>query len=282
MTIVAAVIPTYAPQARELHALVASLLDQGVHLMLSDDASPVTSDPTLRELESKDVIVRRHSRNRGIARGLNEGLAFAAEMKAEWLLTLDQDSTIGSTLVSDLLKTATSSSRIGVVGVEILDDRSGPVGYPSRHEGSLLVTEEVFQSGSLWSVTALAAIGGFDESLGIDGVDAAACLRLREQGLRVALAAGTHIGHQYGAGRQIAVLGRRIVSTGHSPARRESMVRNRLALAPAEFRQSPRHALRTLRRVAVNTLLGATIEEGRRANTAASLRGLRHRTPPQT
>jgi len=52
------------------------------------------------------------------------------------------------------------------------------------------------------------------------------------------------------------------------------MVRNRLALAPAEFRQSPVQAARTLRRVAVNLALAATVEEDRTAKVMGGLRGL--------
>ena len=52
------------------------------------------------------------------------------------------------------------------------------------------------------------------------------------------------------------------------------MVRNRLRLAPAEFAQSPKHALRTLRRVAVNTLLAITVEDDRWAKAKGSARGI--------
>ena len=52
------------------------------------------------------------------------------------------------------------------------------------------------------------------------------------------------------------------------------MVRNRLRLFPAEFAQSPVHALRTLRRVAVNTALAVTIEDDRWAKAKSSARGV--------
>jgi rhamnosyltransferase len=123
-------------------------------------------------------------------------------------------------------------------------------------------------------VAALTAIGGFDESLGIDAVDAAACLRLRERGFIVALAPGVRLEHRVGSARQVTLLGRTVLATGHSPQRRTTMVRNRLRLAPAEFRQSPKHAVRTLRRVGVNAVLGATVEENRWAKTKGTIRGL--------
>ena len=267
-----AVVPTFRPESGELNSLVASLQAQGISVLVTDDASPCTSDPALRGVESLGVDVVRHRHNRGIARGLNDGLAFAVARKAIWLLTVDQDSSLPPGYVAALL--AAASDRVGVIGAEIISDASGDVRYPTTQSDGHLATEEVFQTGSLWSVAALTAIGGFDESLGIDAVDAAACLRLRERGFIVALAPGVRLEHRVGAARQVTLLGRTVLATGHSPERRTTMVRNRLRLAPAEFRQSPKHAFRTLRRVGVNAVLGATVEENRWAKTKGTIKGL--------
>jgi rhamnosyltransferase len=269
---VVAVVPTFRPNADELNCLVASLEAQGISVLVTDDASPCTSDPALRGVESLGVDVVRHRHNHGIARGLNDGLAFAVARGATWLLTVDQDSSLPPGYVAALL--AASTDGVGVIGAEIISDASGDVRYPTTQSDGHLATEEVFQTGSLWSVAALTAIGGFDESLGIDAVDAAACLRLRERGFIVALAPGVRLEHRVGAARQVTLLGRTVLATGHSPERRTTMVRNRLRLAPAEFRQSPKHALRTLRRVGVNAVLGATVEENRWAKTKGTIKGL--------
>ena len=269
---VVAVVPTFRPDAIELIGLVSSLQAQGIRVLVTDDASPCTADPALRDVQSLGVDVARHRHNRGIARGLNDGLAFAVARGAVWLLTIDQDSSLPPDYVSALR--AASTDGLGVIGAEIISDASGDVRYPTTQSDGHLTTEEVFQTGSLWSVAALTAIGGFDESLGIDAVDAAACLRLRERGFIVALAPGVRLEHRVGAARQVTLLGRTVLATGHSPERRTTMVRNRLRLAPAEFRQSPKHAIRTLRRVGVNAVLGATVEENRWAKTKGTIRGL--------
>jgi len=254
--------------------IVSSATAQNLTVLISDDGSPATADPVLRSCAHAGAVVVRHARNAGIARGLNDGLLFAVRLGVPWLLTMDQDSTLPPSLTADLLRTAERGRDIGVVGVETMRDVTGDLAYPTSCQDGLQITEEVFQSGSLWSVSALAALGGFDARLGIDAVDAAACLALRQAGFKVVLAPGTWMEHRYGDGRRLQVLGRSVVATGHSPQRRESMVRNRLALAPAEFRQSPRHALRTLRRVGVNLLLAATVEEDRLTKVAGGLRGL--------
>ena len=258
--------------------MVASLSAQ-VPVVVSDDASPCTSDAVLRRLsELPRVTVFRHRANAGIARGLNDGLSRARELGASWLLTVDQDSRVPDDYVMRILNAAyamqVSESKIRVVGAEHIHERSGSMQYPLIERSGVSITEEVIQTGSLWSVDALSDVGGFDESLGIDAVDAAACLRVREQGHLVAVARGLDLEHALGHARTVQVMGRAVMLTGHEPARRTTMVRNRLRLFPREFRQSPRHALRTLRRVAVNQTLGLVNETNRTAKIKGSLRGI--------
>ena len=281
---VTVVIPTFDPNAC-LMDLIADLSGEAEisRIVISDDASRVTADPVLRaasQLAGVDVI--RHNKNAGIARGLNEGLAAAVDAGDPLLLTFDQDSRVAPGYVSALIAAWdgqrslwSENASIGVIAPAVVSDASGEMKYPTRHDSGVLVTEEVIQSGALWDVNALQKIGGFDESLGIDAVDAAACLRLREAGFLVALAAGVSLEHNLGDARQVNILGRSVMVTNHSPARRATMVRNRLRLAPAEFKQSPKHAFRTLRRVTVNSTLGAVTGENRWAKAKGSLSGLR-------
>lgn len=275
---VVAVVPTFRPleSTRELLVALGGQVDR---VVVSDDASPVTSDGLLREWESlANVDVLRHDQNRGIARGLNDGLRVAVGLGSGWLLTVDQDSRLPDHYVNVLLaqanERASAGEKLGAVGAEVVADASGKMTYPLRESSFGLITEELIQTGTLWNVSEMWAIGGFDEHLGIDAVDAAACLALRQRGFTIAVAPGVRIEHSIGAGRTVRVAGRSVLVTGHSPQRRTSMVRNRLRLFPAEFRQSPRHALRTLRRVAMNHTLGLLIEGDRWSKAKASMRGI--------
>ena len=279
---VLAVIPTFHPtdQARDL---VESLSTQVDHILISDDASPCTSDALLHGLsQSQRVTVIRHDRNAGIARGLNEGLTLALERRAPWLLTIDQDSQVSGTYVQDLLRAATERLEVqeplGAIGASEIMDASGHMTYPLQGDAQHPITEEIIQTGTLWRTHSLSACGGFNEEFGIDAVDAAACLALRQQGFTIGVAPGVTLEHAIGSATVVEALGHSIMITAHSPERRTSMLRNRLRLFPAEFRQSPRHAIRTLRRVAVNQSVGIIIEKERWAKARASLRGLR---PPR-
>lgn len=272
-----AVVPTYRADASVI-GHVRGLAAQ-CDVVVSDDGSPCTSDAVLRQLsELPRVTVLRHRANAGIARGLNDGLHQARERGGTWLLTVDQDTRVPDDYVMRILSAAyamqASEPSIRVVGAEHIHERSGLMQYPLIERGGQHITEEVIQTGSLWCVDLLCDLGGFDESLGIDAVDAAACLRVREQGYLVAVARGLDLEHTLGRATTVQVMGRSVMLTGHEPARRTTMVRNRLRLFPREFRQSPRHALRTLRRVAVNQTLGLVSETNRAAKIKGSLRGI--------
>ena len=267
------VVPTFNPPATpNLEKLVTTLALSGFPVLISDDASVVTHDPALHQLRDiPGVRITRHLRNKGIARGLNEGLELARTVGATWLLTVDQDSLVTSDYIPTLLNFANTINNqlwtdnpIGAVAPASISDASGEITYPTKvlatsQVNSLLTTEEVMQSGALWNVQALDRVGGFDSDLAIDAVDAAACLRLREVGFVIAVTAEVTISHNLGAARQVRLFGRTVTVTGHSRSRRASIIKNRLKLAPAEFRQSPKHALRTLRRVAVNEVLGSVM-----------------------
>lgn len=275
------VVPTFRP-TESLKTLVARLTQDGP-VIVSDDGSPCTADALLLSVKaSSNVTVIRHHQNAGIARGLNDGLAAAKDGGVSWLLTVDQDTDLPFNYVKTLVSTANrlqmSGVSIGAIGAETIEDLSGVMTYPSRVVDGLLITEELIQTGTLWSVPALLKCGGFNESLGIDAVDAAACLKLRELGYAICIAPGTSIRHEIGAAKTIHVFGRKVMVTGHSAERRTSIVRNRLRLFPHEFAQSPRHAFRTLRRVAVNQSLGLIVESDRWAKAKGTIRGLR---PPK-
>lgn len=273
-----AVIPTFSPPS-ELLDLAKVLAGNVAAVVVSDDASPCTSDRILREVAGlSGVQVIRHGANAGIARALNEGLELTRDFNAQWLLTVDQDSMVVDSYVAALVDEAherlAGGERLGALGAAVIEDVSGPMTYPLSAINGRLVTEEVIQTGTLWNVAALRELSGFDTSMGMDAVDAAACLSLRRSGFVVGVAEDLTVQHAIGHSTSLSVGGRKVMVTGHSPERRASMLRNRLRLLPREFAASPRHAIRTIRRVAVNQALGLLIEDGRWEKAKGTARGL--------
>jgi rhamnosyltransferase len=275
---VVAVVPTFRPGSALL-PLVRTLAET-MPVIISDDASPCTADQLLCELAAiTGVDVTRHSHNRGIARGLNDGLAFAESHGATWLMTVDQDTTITPNYADELLIEAkrriAAGVQVGAIGAEVIADISGDMRYPLTDTPHGPITEELIQTGTIWSVPALMAAEGFNEEFGIDAVDAAACLVLRQHGHVICVAPGTRINHEIGSAQVVRILGRDVMVTGHSPERRSSILRNRLRLFPAEYAQSPKHAFRTLRRVTLNQGIGLIVEPDRWAKAKGTIRGLR-------
>lgn len=276
------VVPTFAPDLAVLDLL--SCVSSRSPVLVSDDASPCTSDSVLRLAAAiPGVGVVRHASNAGIGRGLNDGLEAAREANCTWLLTVDQDTSLPPAYVSSLVAAARSlrlsGIPIGALGAGAVNIAGAVMRYPGRFQelGELTfsITEEVMQSGTIWDVSAMTSLGGFNEVLGMDAVDAHACLRLRERGYVVAALPYLGMDHQLGSARSVRIgRDRPVFITGHSPDRRATMVRNRLTLLPDEFRQSPRHALRTLRRVLVNQAVGLMLEDDAWVKARGSLRGL--------
>ena len=271
---VCAVIATFRPDRSLLHVLQ-GLQPQVSIVAVIDDASACTYDEIFRSIPS-DVIVRRHAENRGIARSLNDGLRIASEHSAPWLLTLDQDSVPDPHMLANMLNLATrcSGTPIGAIAPGRVRIAEQFLSYPLTLRDGLPTTHEVLQSGTIWNVAALNEAGGFNESLGLDAVDAGACLALRKRGYLISVCEDAAIEHRWGDARWVRVFGRSIAVTNHSSDRRATMVRNRIRLAPAEFRQSPTHALRTLRRVAVSSALAVTVESHRWDKAKAAMRGV--------
>ena len=276
------VVPTFAPKSAVVDLL--GVLVAACPVLVVDDDSPCTSDLVLRRAEDiPNVRVIRHLSNAGIGRGLNDGLAAAREAGCSWLLTVDQDTEVSTECIPTIAEAARllglSGVPLGALGAGAVNIAGATMRYPGRtlDFGGLIfsITEEVIQSGTIWNVQAMTSIGGFNEEFGMDAVDAHACLRLREKGHVVAALPELTIDHQLGSAQSVNVGRKRpVFVTGHSPERRATMIRNRLALFPNEFRQSPRHALRTLRRVLVNQTAGLMLEGDGWAKVRGSMRGL--------
>lgn len=257
------VIPTYRP-GPDLIQLIDSLGTANL-VVIADDASPCTFDSLLGSLEERTRLsVIRNTRRRGIARGLNQGLEVARRTRARWLLTLDQDSCIQTDFLDRLLAAAVWISRVNPSVKALAPGRvtleRGSLSYGNFDGRAFEIVPEVLQSGAIWCVETLCQIGGFDQALGMDAVDAEMCLRLSEHGFTVAVDPKIHMHHRLGSARPYRILGKSLLVTGHSPDRQRSMLRNRLRLAPREFARSPVHALRTIRRVSVNALLSRASE----------------------
>lgn len=252
---VVAVVPTFHPDDGVIDRLKA-LSAQVDSVIVVDDGSSADADGVLARVETAGYRLVRTGENRGIASALNTGTRLALDDGADYVLTIDQDSTLPDGYVRaclDVFEGAASATRLGIVTV---DSINGHPSIPPRHspEGFGLVGEAI-QSGFVITAECLEDCGLFDERLFIDCVDTEFCLRIGEKGYRIAIASGTNLEHELGQQVPYRPLGIQRYRDGepmtyeyHGPYRRYFIVRNNLDLWLRYARKQPRWLVSSIRR----------------------------------
>lgn len=158
----------------------------------------------------EDVIYRHDSRNPGLALAYNHALELASQRESDWLITLDQDTTVPPDY---LIQLATSSrqfagrSDIGAIVPQIAIGKKLlspyhfildalpkwlPKGYVGIPAGQIFA----FNSGAMIRVAALRQIGGYDPRFPLDQSDSAMFHRLHEHGKRVYVDGNIQLQHK--------------------------------------------------------------------------------------
>lgn len=234
---VVAILSLFNPPA-EIVDRVQRLQQQVDDVVVVDDGSPSPDESTFLQLADVAQVIRL-GENRGIAAALNVGILHARTLgDPAWVMTLDQDSEIGTGFVQSALETAERARRAGI--------RVGAV-TPESHNGALIdmLPEkngfregfDPMQSGTLISTSVLDHVGLLDEALFIDAVDSEFTARLRQQHYRLVAGEGCDLSHTLGQARPMKILGRRIKIAGrelnvyyHAPFRVYYMARNSVRL----------------------------------------------------
>lgn len=113
--------------------------------------------------------------NKGIAWALNQGAQNAIKDNYKWLLTMDDDTSLGSGSVLELYNYAKNHPQTHRIGI-VASKHNGKRIYIN---GSILFT---MTSGNLLNLDIYKAVGAFCELLFIDHVDHEYCLRLNSHG----------------------------------------------------------------------------------------------------
>ena len=280
----AAVVSSYNPP-EGLIARIRDLLEQFLIVVLVDDGS-VGDGNILRECARAGAITVESADNAGIAAALNRGVREIGirEPAAAYVVTFDQDSSPPAGLLERYrvaLDAAVGDGlRVGMVCPGTIDE--SPIPFETRDRDYLEVFEPI-QSGTLIPLRILEQIGGFDESLFIDGVDTDAYWRLRTAGYTAIAAPGVALEHTLGSRSAAALFGHEFRLNGESLLIMQSaafryyyLVRNRCVLVRRYWYRYPaamaRGAFLDLRHLAVVLVLGS----GKRTRMAFALKGLVH------
>ena len=238
-TRVVAVISAFNPGPALVDACT-SLLSQTASVTIVDDGSTADVTEILDACAAAGCQVVLLGQNSGIAAALNAGVdtAFESEPGAEFVLTLDQDSTLQRDYVERAVAAydaaTTAGVRVGLVAPHSVE------GLPSRvaevRNGVVLGLEPI-QSGLVIPRSVWHDAGPFRAGLFIDSVDTEYFMRLSDAGLQTVLAAGTHLGHSLGGrfhptifGRRLRLGGRDVSLVRSAPFRYYYLARNRVLM----------------------------------------------------
>lgn len=170
--------------------------------------------------------------NKGIATALNWAARQAINDGFSVLLTMDDDTRIPATMVTEMVNFWNHYSKpVGILS-GVHHDRPATVSYRT-----VLFT---LTSGNLLNLTAYQAIGGFRDELFIDHVDHEFGFRLNQNGYQVIELPGIHLNHRLGYSQQIK-LGPWIVRQygTNSPIRLYYYARNGMYIARTYLPEYP-------------------------------------------
>jgi rhamnosyltransferase len=246
---ICAVVVTYYPDLGLLDRLekVARQVNQTV---IVDNGSPSPCISRLMKIAEKLAAhLILHASNEGLARGLNAGAEWAASQGYQWILTLDQDTTVAPDMIqtlADVSRTSPFPERLAVIGSNYRDKTNGRVLREdvigsSNFRGQEMIA--VLTSGSLVSVESFRALHGFRDEFFIDCVDFEYCLRARAHGFHVAMTFKPVMEHGIGYLTEHHLLWKKVGTSNHSPVRQYFMTRNTLILAREYVAKEPRWIL---------------------------------------
>ena len=201
--------PEESPAFRSFVEARANLADQAltIPIVLWDNGPKHQRPASFPE----NVTYYHDPRNLGLAHAYNQALDIAVGQGSQWLITLDQDSTVP---VDYLIRLAAAAqtfdgrSDIGAVVPQIALGRKRLSPYrfalgaiPRWYEpGFSGVPDEpvfAFNSGAMLRVEALRQAGGCDLRFPLEYSDTAMFRRLHQHGKRVYIAGEIHLGHEF-------------------------------------------------------------------------------------
>ena len=195
------------------------------------DNSSIPNDMIKRNAEDlKNVIYIEDSSNAGLPKAINIVAREAIKKGIKWLITFDQDSQAGKSMIERMIAFANSS---------ICDDRVGIIAPNITREDDIIFErhytyfDKVFQSGAMHNLDILEKVGGYDEKLFIDQVDYEYCIRLRLSGYTIVKVNNAFLKHNLQDDEGVEekfVNGKKMVINKYSKNRYYYICRNNLYL----------------------------------------------------
>lgn len=218
---IGAVIILFNPDIHRLNDNIEAVIGQVDKVVLVDNGSANIETVKEKYADNSRISLITNKENVGIAKALNQGVAFCQE-DVKWVLTLDQDSVSSANLIDEFSKFL-EEPRVGILTPQIHD----------RHEKEQVQLRNGFKeinrcitSGALINVETWEEVGKFDETMFIDVVDFEYSYRIRQSGYRILQVDSTYLLHECGNIKEVVFFRKRIKIFNHSPKRRYYFSRN--------------------------------------------------------
>lgn len=218
---IGAVIITYNPNINVLKSNIDAIESQIFELILVDNGSKNIVDITN---EVNKVRIISNVENKGVATATNQAMEYFNSQKFDWVLTLDQDTIVPSTLISNFIKFIHVED-VGILA-PVYIDRNSPEKRKQNTDNQLTEVSNPIASGALIKLSAWEAIDGFDDELFIDRVDDDFDLRLIKKGYRLFQVNSECISHEIGSIKTFKIGRINIKIFNHSPVRKYYISRN--------------------------------------------------------
>lgn len=201
-----AIIITYNPVTADLEKVISSLLPQVRKIIIVDNGSVNIDDFSLPQ----KVELIKLNENKGIATATNVGLKRAIELKADFVITSDQDSVYPDDYVDNFLKAYSKFDDKNVAAyVPVFYEKNSqsikPV-YVKKHGFIKKIPQKkdfqfVYQaiaSGMIIKVSSLQTVGFMNEDLFIDSVDFEWCWKVFYCGKKILSMRNLKLTHSLG------------------------------------------------------------------------------------
>ncbi|WP_420402580.1 glycosyltransferase family 2 protein [Nisaea sp.] len=245
-TSVVAVVVSYRPDERLYRALDALAPQVGRTVVVDNGSDPdaVGRLESIAEASGGRTTLIRNGENAGLAAAQNQGIRFALEDGADWVLLMDHDSIPDANMVASMLSAYSAHSAAEQIGLvaPLLGDEEGTLkarAYISRHAfdfrpvrfGPGDVLDDVafaMASGSLVKAEVFRDVGLMREDFFVDYIDFEFAFRMRRGGWKLIAVGDAKLQHRLGEFEQKTLLGRKFCFNSHSSFRRYHIYRNRL------------------------------------------------------
>ena len=184
-----------------------------------------SEDEVIRIKDNKKIEYIKYRENKGIAYALNDAAKNAIKDGYKYLLTLDQDSEMNSSILKQMKKFLNDNQDNNIGLISPYQDIDTNDEIPTEEYTDIV---EIMTSGNIINLDAYQKIHGFKDWLFIDHVDTEYCMNLHKNNYKVLRLNHVVMKHHLGNYTIRHLLKKEYRLSNHSPIRRYYMVRNAL------------------------------------------------------